>query len=191
MACSITSGIGLSCSDLRRSAGVNKRVWLFNMDDLRTPIDVSQTFLTNLNFNTYASIFKFEGVKYSHSAEAKMLRTDSGNVSYEHTVTLKINNTTYQEDQILEQIGIAEVGAIIQSNNKEFFIYGAGNGLTCTEQTDPTGIKANDDEMTSVIFKGTETTLPKRLIMPISAQGDSFQSTLYYLNALTNLNITT
>jgi hypothetical protein len=190
MACTITSGIGLSCSDLRRVAGLNKRVWLFNLDDLRTPIDPTLNFITNLNLTTYALIYKFEGTKYSHSAESKLVRTDSGNVSYEHTVNLKINNTTYQEDQVLEALGIAETGAIVQSNNKEFFIYGGGNGLICMEQTDATGTKSNDDEMTSVVLKGTETTYPKRLILPAGTSGDSFQQTLFYLNSITNVNIT-
>lgn len=191
MACTISSGIGLSCADLRRVAGLNKRVWLFNMDDLRVPIDPTLNFITTLNLNTYALLYKFEGVKYSHSAVSEMKRTDSGNVSYEQTVTLKINNTSYQEDQVLEALGIAEVGAIVQSNNKEFFIYGAANGLTCTVQKDSTGVKSNDDEMTEVNLMGTEQTYPKRLILPAGTSGDSFQQTLFYLNSITNINITT
>ncbi len=191
MACNISSGIGLSCADLRRVAGLNKRVWLFNIDDLRTPIDVTQTFITNLNLNTYALLYKFEGKKYAHSAECKENRTDEGNVSFEHTVTLKINNTTFTEDQVLETLVVSEVGAIVQTNSREFLIYGAGNGLDCMEMTDPTGQKIGDSEVTSIVLKGSETTFPKRLILPASANGDSFQSTLFYLNALTNINITT
>jgi hypothetical protein len=191
MACTITSGIGLSCSDLKRVAGVNKRVWLFNIDDLRTPIDTTQTFLTTLNFNTYALIYKFEGVKYSHSAESKLLKSDNGNASWQHTVNLNINNTSFTEDQILEALAIAEVGAIVQTNNQEFLVYGGGNGLTCIDQTDPTGVKANDNEMTTVVLQGTETSTYKRLLVPAGANGNIFQSTLFYLNAISNINITT
>lgn len=191
MGCNISSGIGLTCSDLRRVGGVNKRVWLFNIDDLRTPIDVTQTYITTLPLSAYTLLYKFEGVKYSHSAEAKLLRTEEGNVSWEHSVTLKINNTTYQEDNVLENLAIAEMGAIVQTNNKEFLIYGASNGLTCMEQTDPTGVKQGDSEMTTIKLVGTEPTLAKRLILAAGAAGDSFQQTLFYLNQITNLNITT
>lgn len=191
MSCSISSGIGIVCADLKRVGGVNKRVWAFNMDDLRTQIDVTQTFISTLNLITYATLYKFEGAKYSHSAEAKLIRTDDGNVSWEHTVNLKINNTSYQEDQVLESLAVAETGWIVQTNNNEFLIYGAGNGLTCMEQTDPTGVKQGDSEATTVVLKGTESTLPKRLIIAAGTSGNIVQQTLFYLNAITSSSITT
>lgn len=190
MSCTISSGIGISCADLRRVAGLNKRVWAFNLDDLRTPIDPTLSFITNLNFNTYALLYKFDGKKYTHSAESKLVRSDEGSVSWEQTLTLRINNTTYQEDAVLQDLAVAETGWIVQTNSKEFFIYGAANGLDMMEMTDPTGQKIGDSETTTVVMKGTELSLPKRLIMPASSAGDSFQSTLFYLNSLTNVNIT-
>lgn len=191
MACSISSGIGLTCPDLRRVAGVFKKIWLFNTSDLRTTIDVTQNFLTNLNFNTYALLYAFEGKKYTHLFEEKGSKTEDGNGSYEQTLTMKIFNTSYQEDQVLEALLGAEVGAILLNNNREFFVAGAGNGLDCSEQNSTTGTKIGDPTSTTVILKGTEQYKAKRLIMPASANGDSFQSTMFYLNALTNLNITT
>lgn len=190
MACTITSGIGLSCSDLKRIAGVNKRLWLFNIDDLRTGIDVTQTTITNLNLITYALLYKFEGSKYTHSAEAKLLRSDAGNVSWEHTVNIRINNTTGAEDQILEAMGIAELGCILQTNNNDFLIYGASNGLTCMEASDPTGVKSGDDEFTTIKLLGNEPTLPKRLILPAGTSGNSVQQTLFYLNSISSSTIT-
>lgn len=191
MACLIGSGIGLSCADLRRVAGVFKKVWLFNTSDLRTNIDVTQNFLTTINFNTYASLYAFEGRKYTHTYEEKGSRTEDGNAQIEQTLTLKVLNSSYQEDQVLENLLVAEVGAILLNNNKEFFVAGAGNGLDCSEQNSTTGTKIGDPISTTVILKGTEQYKAKRLILPASAQGDSFQSTMYWLNALTNLNITT
>lgn len=191
MGCVITSGIGLSCNDLRRVAGLNKRVWAFNIDDLRTPIDPTVSYLTNLNFNSYALLYKFEGKKYTHSAECKLVRNEDGNVSYEHTVTVKINNTSYQEDSVLQDLSVSETGWIVQTNSKEFLVYGGANGMDMMEFTDPTGTKIGDSEVSIVVMKGSELSLPKRLILPASSAGDSFQSTLYYLNALTNVNITT
>lgn len=191
MACSISSGIGIACTDLKRVGGVNKRIWLFNLDDLRTGIDVTQSYISTLNLITYATLYKFEGAKYSHSAEAKLVRTDAGNVSWEHTVNLKINNTSYQEDAVLEALAVAEVGAIVQTNNNEFLIYGAGNGLTCMDQTDTTGVKLGDDESTTVKLTGSESTLPKRLIIAAGTSGNAVQQTLFYLNAITSSTITT
>lgn len=191
MSCSISSGIGIACADLKRVGGVNKRIWLFNLDDLRTGIDVTQSYVSTLNLITYATLYKFEGAKYSHSAESKLVRTDAGNVSWEHTVNLKINNTTYQEDAVLEALGVAEVGAIVHTNNNEFLIYGAQNGLTCTEQVDPTGVKLGDDESTTVKLSGSEPSLPKRLIIAAGTSGNITQQTLFYLNSITSATITT
>lgn len=191
MSCEIGSGIGISCADLKRVAGLNKRLWLFNMDNLRTPIDVTQTTITNINLNAYASLFKFEGQKYAHSASAKLVRTDSGNISFEHTVNMKVNNTTATEDQVIEALATAEVGAIVQTNNNEFFIFGAGNGLTMMEMEDSTGQKQGDEEVTVIKLVGSETTLAKRFARPAGTQGSILNETLFYLNALTNSNITT
>lgn len=191
MSCAIGSGIGITCADLKRVGGVNKRIWLFNLDDLRTGIDVTQSYVSTLNLITYATLYKFEGAKYSHSAESKLVRTDAGNVSWEHTVNLKINNTTYQEDAVLEALGVSEVGAIVQTNNNEFLIYGAQNGLTCTEQVDPTGVKLGDDESTTVKLSGSEPSLPKRLIIAAGTSGNITQQTLFYLNSITSATITT
>jgi hypothetical protein len=191
MACSIGSGVGISCADLKRVAGLNKRLWLFNMDDLRTPIDVNQTTITNINLNTYALLFKFEGQKYAHSASSKLVRTDSGNISFEHTVNVKVNNTTAAEDAVIEALATAEVGAIVQTNNNEFFIFGAGNGLTMMEMEDSTGQKQGDEEVTVIKLVGSETTLAKRFARPAGAQGSILNETLFYLNSITNSNITT
>lgn len=191
MACSISSGIGIACADLKRVAGLNKRLWLFNMDDLRTPIDVTQSTITNLNLTAYALLYKFEGQKYSHSAGTKLVRTESGNISFEHTVNMKVNNTTATEDQVVESLATAEIGAIVQTNNNEFFIFGGGNGLTMMEMEDSTGQKQGDEEVTVIKLVGTETTLAKRFARPAGTQGSILNETLYYLNALTNTNITT
>lgn len=191
MSCTISSGVGINCNDLKRVAGLNKRLWIFNMEDLRTPIDVTQSTITNINLNAYALLYKFEGQKFAHSAGVKLVRTDSGNISFEHSVNLKVNNTTSSEDAVIEALATAEVGAIVQSNNNEFFIFGAGNGLTMMEMEDNTGQKQGDEEVTVIKLVGTETTLAKRFARPAGAQGSILNETLFYLNALTNTNITT
>jgi hypothetical protein len=190
MSCSISSGIGIQCSDLKRVGGLNKRLWLFNMDDLRTPIDVNQATITNMNFNAYASLFKFEGQKFAHSATVKLTRTEAGNISFAHEVNLKVNNTTATEDQVLENLAVSEVGAIVQTNNNEFFIFGAGSGLTMMEMEDSTGQKLGDEEVTVIKLSGSETTLAKRFARPAGAQGSILNETLFYLNSITNSNIT-
>ncbi len=131
--CTITAGIDIICNDLRRTGGVAKNVWLFNIPNLRASIDVdSTTYITTIELNTYATLYRFEGAKFSHSATANLVKTDSGNVSFTHELIMKVFNTNPTDDQVLQDLTVAEVGAIVQTNNDEFFIYGAGNGLSAS-----------------------------------------------------------
>jgi hypothetical protein len=103
---------------------------------------------------------------------------------------MRINNTTSTEDAVIEDLSVAEVGVIVQTNNNEFLIYGAGNGLTLMEMEDNTGQKQGDEEITMLKLVGAETTLPKRFARPAGSQGSILNETLYYLNAISNSNIT-
>ncbi len=58
--CGITDGMGIDCEDLRKPGGVYRAAWVFNLSDLRTPIDVTiADYVTNLNFFTYRSLYLF------------------------------------------------------------------------------------------------------------------------------------
>lgn len=161
--CVITAGIGIDCSNLRRAGGLNKRLWLGNNSDLRVPISATANVITTLEFLTYASLYKFEGAKYAHSAQWTLQKnTDSGVAQFLHSVTMRIYNTSYQDDQILQDLAVAEVFAVVQTNNNEFLIYGGPNGLSASEGTGPTGKVAGDDTSTTITLTGNEISLPKR-----------------------------
>lgn len=180
MACTITSGISISCSDLRRVGGVNKRLWLFNIDDLASPIvGATSGYVTNIPLTTYRTLYKIEGTKFAHSFEVNEQRTDSGNVQWEHKLMFKVFNTDPTEDAILESLTVGEFGAIIQTNNLEFLILGAQNGLTSTEAKLKSGQKSGDDSTTEVTLTGLEQSVYKRLLR------NDVNHTLAYLNAMT------
>ncbi len=164
--CGITAGIDISCSDLRRTGGVAKNVWLFNISDLRAAIDVdASSYITTIELNTYATLYRFEGAKFSHSATSNLAKTDSGNVSFTHELMMKVYNTNPTEDGVLQDLSVSEVGAIVQTNNDEFLIYGAGNGLSASAIAAQTGKNAGDDSTTTVTLTGSERTLPKRFLV--------------------------
>ncbi len=161
--CTITAGINIDCNDLRRTGGVAKNVWLGNITDLRAPFDVDATSIINtIELNTYATLYKFEGAKFSHSAVTNLVKTDDGNVSFTHELTAKVYNTSMSDDITLQNLTVAEVFAIVQTNNDDFFIFGAGNGLSCSSLTAPTGKNAGDTSITTIVLTGSERTLPKR-----------------------------
>ena len=180
MACTITSGITISCSDLKRVGGLNKRLWLFNIDDLATPIVANASgYITNIPLTTYRTLYKIEGPKFAHSFEVNENRTDSGNVQWEHKLMIKIFNTDPTEDTTLENLTLGEFGAIVQTGNLDFLILGGQNGMTSTESKLKSGQKSGDDSTSEITLTGSEQSVYKRLLRT------DVNSTLAYLNAMT------
>lgn len=186
MACTITTGINITCADLKRSGGLNKRLWLFNLDDLSTAIVATQAgFITNIPLTIYRTLYKIEAAKWAHSFEVNEQVTESGNVQWEHKLMLKAFNTDPTEDLTVETLGIGEFGAIVQTNNLEFLILGAQNGMSATEAKLKSGKKPGDDSTTEITLTGIEQTIYKRLLRTGSSASDptAIAATLAYLNA--------
>lgn len=180
MGCLITAGISINCDALKRVGGVNKRFWLFNISSLTTPIvALTDGYVTDINLSTYQFLYKFEGNKYAHSFTVVPQRSDEGNVQWEHKFMPVLVNTTPTEDAILEDLAVSEVGAIVQTNNNEFLILGAQNGLTLTEGTLGSGQKSGDSSSSKVTLTGNEQSVYKRLLRT------DVNTTLAYLNART------
>lgn len=164
--CGIGSGIDYDCNSKRRISGV-KKVWLFNVGDLATPIDPSgEDYVTGLNFDGYDGLYLFDAGKFSHSATSTInVQADSGAVSFLQSVILRLFVDSPTELATLSDLLVAEVGAIVLTNNNEFRIYGAENGLAATEgAVSPTGRNQGEDTATSVTLTGEER-LPYRLLL--------------------------
>jgi len=135
--------------------------------------------VTNIPLTTYQTLYKIEGAKFSHSFEINEQRSDEGNVQWEHKVFLKVVNTTPTQDAVLEDLTVGEFGCIVQSNNNEFLILGAQNGLTATESQMKSGQKSGDSSASSVTLSGNEQSIYKRLLRT------DVNTTLAYLTAMT------
>lgn len=184
MSCGITSGITVNCVDLRRVGGVKQTLWLGNMADLLTPFDpiaIGNSYVSSIPFTTYKSLYKIQGPKFAHSAKWTIQLSDAGNVSYQHDVTIRVFNDNPTEDGVLQDLSVAEMFAITQTNNQEFLMWGIGNGLRATAGDASTGVKNGDDPITTLTLSGSEKTIFKRFLI----NGD-INATLNYLNAVSN-----
>lgn len=179
--CGIRAGIGISCDDLRKPGGLYRDVWAFNKSDLRIPIDVTlEAYITNLEFNTYVSLYRLGSTKFAHEAVWTQQTGDGGNVSYNQTVTLRLPNSDPTSDRVIEDAGVAELGIITRSNAGEYMIWGAENGVSAGDgTTGGPGRQATDSTFTTLVLIGVERYLPKRLLV-----GGSDAATLAYLNAM-------
>lgn len=177
--CLITSGISVSCDDLRRVGGLAKSAWVFNLDDLNTPIPAGSSYVTNLELATYQSLYRFESTKFSHEANFQATKSDGGNVIINQTVILRLFNNDPTDDGVIEDLLTSDVGVIVLTNNSEFFIYGAANGMGLTDGTGGTGRQLGDSTVTQLTLTGAEKELPKRLLRT------DYATTLAYLEART------
>ena len=180
--CGITSGIDINCEDLRKPGGLFKSVWVFNLQDLRIPIDVTLAdYITNLEFFTYLSLYMFSSTKYSHEAVWTEQLGDGGNVSYLLTVTLRVPNSDPAADKVIEDASVSDLVVITRSNAGEYQIWGAENGVSAGDgTTGGPGRQATDSTFSTIVLTGTERFLPKRLLV-----GGSSSATLEYLTART------
>lgn len=162
--CGIGSGIDYDCLSKRKISGV-KKIWLFNIDQLSSPVDPDGTgYVTGLNFTGYDGLYLFDAGKFSHSATSPInVQADSGAVSFLQNVIMRLVVDTPTELATLADLLVSTVGAVVLTNNGEFRIYGAVNGLTASEGTvSPTGRAQGEDTATTVTLIGEEG-LPYRL----------------------------
>lgn len=165
--CGIAGGVNYNCLSKIRIAGV-KKIWLFNLDLLRSPIDPNgDGYVTGLEFTGYDGLYLFDAGKFAHSATSiPNVNADSGTASFIQSVIMRLFLDTPAEIAIARDLLVSTVGAIVLTNNNEFRIFGAQNGLSASSDgtISPTGRVQGDDTASTITLIGEET-LPYRLLL--------------------------
>ncbi len=180
MACGITSGVGVDCNSLSRIGGLNKRVFAFNIDDLDTPaytFDASGN-IDSVNFAT-GGLYEFRSRKNAHTAGYTANTSgDGGNKYFQHDVILKLFSDSAEDDEVIKQLLVADVGLIVETRNKEFKVYGAFDGMDMTAGTQNSGQVDGSDISDTLTFMGGENAPPNRIFLT------DYDTTLAYLQGL-------
>jgi hypothetical protein len=175
--CRVTGSINATCDDLRRVGGVNKRFWLFNTSDLTYTSDGSG-YVNSLSFaSVYGGLYEFEGKKKSHSGGYTVVKQSGGNAFFQHDVIVKLISTSPADDEVIEELLVADVGIILETNNNEFIVYGIDNGLEMTAGTQNQGQESASDTTDTLTFTGEERRKPRRFLVT------DYTTTLSYLDA--------
>jgi len=168
--CLITSGIVAECEDLRRVGGVNKRFWVFNINQLDKTVGTNgftfdvNGYITAIAFTVYGGLYKFESQQQSHSGGYTAVVQVGGNRFFNHDALAKIFNTTPDDDAVIEELLVADVGIIMETNNQEFILFGGFNGMRIAEVVQNSGQESGSDTTTQLTFQGQEKELPKRIL---------------------------
>ena len=176
--CKAAGGLTTTCEDLLRVGGLSKTFWVGYLSELDTQISLDQTADVNaLDFIAYGGLRRFDGSKFSHSAGFETQRAAGGTISYKHSVSVKLLSDSTADDVILQDLSLGQdIFIIVEDNNRDFFIYGAGNGLTVESGSQNSGETGDADARVTMVFSGQEKTLPIRF-----ALGAGYQATLNYL----------
>lgn len=158
--CNISAGIGVDCSDLRRVGGVNKRIWVFNTSGVTYTTNVAG-YITGISFPTYEGLYAFDGKKNSHSAGYQLINQEGANKFFQHDAILKLFATSPADAEVIEDLAVAAVGIIVETNNKEFVLYGKDNGMDLVTLVENTGAVGATDTSATLTFQGAERELPK------------------------------
>jgi hypothetical protein len=179
MACGITSGLSITCQNLKKVGGVKKVAYLFNISDLTSYTIDGSGYITALNFAAYAGLYKFQGRKQSHSGGyTAVIQDPGGNKFFQHDVTIKGFAETPADNEVLEDLLVSEVGVILQTTNNAFVLYGAYNGLEESAGTQNTGTAPASDVSDNVTLTGAEQNMPKYVLITDA------ETTLDYLESL-------
>ena len=177
--CGITQGFNFDCNSLKRVSGV-RRLWAFNIADLRAGIDPNGTgYVSGLEFNGYDGLYEFESRKFSHQFTHTLVVAESGAASWTQTGVIKVFVDTPAEVAALSDLSVSNVGFIVLTNNSEFRIYGAENGMTAGDGTTGTTGRAQGEDTTDQITMIGSEKLPYRVLLRTD-----YNTTLAYVEAL-------
>jgi hypothetical protein len=153
--------------------------WVTYKNQLDTQISLTQTAdISTLDFGAYGGLVRFDGNKFAHSGGYELTVAGGGNKSYKQTFSAKLLTNSTADDVSLQQLALGNDAIIIaQTNNREFFIYGAGNGLTAESATQNTGQTGDSDTTDTITLSGQELTKPLRFSQA------TYQQTLDYLES--------
>ena len=177
MACNVENGISNTCEDLLKVGGMDLTFWVTYKSQLDTQISLTQAAdISALDFGAYGGLVRFDGNKYSHSGGSELSVAAGGNKSYKHTFVAKLLSNSTADDVSLQQLALGnDIIIIAQSNNNEFFIYGAGKGLSAETDVQNSGNTADSDTSDTITLTGQERTKPLRFALA------TYQQTLDYL----------
>jgi hypothetical protein len=160
---------------------MDKTFWIGYLSELDTQISLDQAADINaFDFGSYGGLRRFDGNKFSHSFGDELQVAGGGNKSYKHTLSVKLLPNSTADDVILQNLNLGtDIFAVVQDNNRNFFVLGAGNGLSVESDSNNSGETGDSDTRDTVVMTGSEKTKKLRFALE-----GGYQATLDYLESM-------
>jgi hypothetical protein len=159
---------------------MGKTFWAGYLSDLDTQFSLAQAAdISQIDFGSYGTLFRFDGTKFAHDWTSELAVATGGTKSWTQNFNIKLLTGTTADNLQLQKLQTGDDIFIVAPDlNQQFWIFGAGNGLSATAATSGSGGKENGGDTSDIItLTGTEITA-KPLIF---ALGCGYQCTYDYL----------
>lgn len=181
MSCKVTTG-GMSntCADILKSSGLGKTFWVGYLSNLDTQFLLTLAAdIDAIDFGSYGVLYRFDGQKFSHDWTSELAVASGGNKSWTQNFNAKLTAGSTADDLQLRNLLLGDdIFIVAEDSNKQFWILGAGNGLTADAGNSGSGGKENGGDLSDVVnLKGSEIT-PKPLRF---SKAGGYQATLDYI----------
>lgn len=179
----ILRSIGATCSSLNQIGGVDKRVWVTQLNQIESYTFDSNGYLNSLvtkeynNSNYRYELAQIVGKKNTHSGNYEGVV--GANVSFvKQNAVLKIyTDTPSDRDKVVELFDAQELVIFFENNNGKIEVYGLDKGLEGSALVGGTGTEMQDDTAVTITLTGDQNKLPYFFLY-----GGSLATSIEYLD---------
>lgn len=182
MSCKVTDGITNDCADVLKSSGLGKTFWVGYLSDLDTQFSLTLAAdINTIDFGSYGVLYRFDGAKFSHDWSTTLAPGGGGTKAWNQNFNAKLMTGSTADDLQLQKLNTGDdIFIIAEDLNRQFWILGAGNGLTSNEGGSSSGGKEVGGDLSDTVnLTGSEIT-PKPLRFALAG---GYQATLEYIES--------
>ena len=162
--CGIRGGVLSDCTTRKEAiGGVKTTFWIGSVNEL----DTTQTLLnvdgslniTSLDFENYAGLYKFNGIKAGANGTDDISQDEDGNPFFPQTAVFKLYDVTAEDILRIESLAYADLFVVYEDFNGLFPIFGLPQGLTITSAPKSTGNSPGDSVARLLTLEGSQNIL--------------------------------
>ena len=181
----ILRSIGATCASLNQVGGVDKRVWVTQLNQIESYTFDSDGYINSLvtkqigSTNYQYQLAKIVGKKNTHSGTYEGVVGDNVNI-LKQTAILKIyTDSPSDRDKVIDLFDARELVVFFENANGFIEVYGLDKGLDGSALSGGTGVALQDDTVVTVTLSGDQNKLPYYFLV-----GGSLATSIDYLDSI-------
>ena len=181
----ILRSIGATCASINQVGGVDKRVWVTQLNQIESYTFDSDGYINSLvtkqigSTNYQYQLAKIVGKKNTHSGTYEGVVGDNVNI-LKQTAILKIyTDSPSDRDKVIDLFDARELVVFFENANGFIEVYGLDKGLEGSALAGGTGVELQDDTVITITLSGDQNKLPYYFL-----HGGSLATSIDYLDSI-------